>query len=148
MDNLVICDLCGSNACYEQVITDGNDNTTITTWLCFGCGYTTSTLMKEDSLLVKETRDTSPELYNDLSKIKNGLVWFPATISIPEKGMVFADGTSKEDWCWKAAKAVRILEEEKDKYPKGQLYKMDIKSSKSFGQKDFMDALELIDFYK
>ena len=78
--------------------------------------------MKKGSDLVKETEETSPDLYKDLSVVKEGLVWFPATISIPEKGMVFIDGTDKRNWSWKAARAVRILEEEKDKNPQGQLY--------------------------
>ena len=149
MDNLITCKVCGGNACYEQVIATAEMPETVTTYLCFGCGFSSTTLMTEDSVYVKETREVSPELYNDLSKKdENGLVWFPATISIAAKGMVFADGTDKTNWGWKAAKAVRILEEEKDKYPEGQKYKMDMKGAKAFGQKDFMDALDYIEFYK
>lgn len=149
MDNLIICKICRSNACYEQIIHSMDNPEPIRTYLCFGCGFSTSTLMTEDSPYVKDTRETSPELYNDLSKVdEDGLVWFPSTISIPKKGMVFADGTDIRNWSWKAAKAVRILEEEKDKYPEGQEYKMDMKGAKAFGQKDFMDALDYIDFYQ
>ena len=149
MDNLTTCPLCSGNACYEQVIQSMDNPEPIKTYLCFGCGLSSSTLMTEDSVYVKDTRETSPELYNDLSKIdKNGLVWFPATISIPAKGMVFADGVDNTNWSWKAAKAVRILKEEKEKYPEGQEYRMDMKGAKAFGQKDFMDALEYIDFYQ
>ena len=144
MDNLITCKICSGNACYKQVLEEQN----VTTYLCFGCGMSTSTLMKKGSDLVKETEETSPDLYKDLSVVKEGLVWFPATISIPEKGMVFIDGTDKRNWSWKAARAVRILEEEKDKYPQGQLYKMDMKGAKAFGQKDFMDALDYIEFYQ
>ena len=39
-DKLVVCARCGGNACYEQQI-----NSEITTWLDWGCGFTTSTLM-------------------------------------------------------------------------------------------------------
>ena len=149
MDNLITCKICGGNACYEQVIHSMDNPEPIKTYLCFGCGFSTSTLMTEDSPYVKDTRETSPELYNDLSKVdKDRLVWFPATISIPAKGIVFADGTSKKNWSWKAAKAVRILQEEKDKYPEGQEYKMDMKGAKVFERKDFMDALDYIEFYQ
>lgn len=144
MDNLTTCKVCGGNACYEQRIEEAD----VTTFLCFGCGMSTSTLMYKDSTLVKETEEVSPDLYKDLSVVKEGLVWFPATISIPEKGMVFIDGTDKSNWGWKAAKAVRILEEEKEKYPEGQEYRVDMANGKSFGQKDFMDALDYIDFYQ
>ena len=149
MDNLTTCPLCKGNACYEQAIHSMENPEPLRTYLCFGCGFSSTTLMTEDSVYVKETREVSPELYNDLSeKDENGLVWFPATISIAAKGMVFADGTSKNNWSWKAAKAVRILEEDKDKYPKGQEYKMDMKNAKLFGKKDFMDALDYIEFYQ
>lgn len=144
MDNLTTCKVCGGNACYEQRIEEAD----VTTYLCFGCGMSTSTLMQKDSTLVKETEEVSPDLYKDLSVEREGLVWFPATISIPEKGMVFIDGTDKSNWSWKAAKAVRILEEEKEKYPKGQEYRVDMANGKSFGQKGFMDALDYIDFYQ
>ena len=149
MDNLTTCPLCKGNACYEQAISSMDNPEPIKTYLCFGCGFSSTSLMTEDSVYVKETREVSPELYNDLSqKDENGLVWFPATISIAAKGMVFADGTDKNNWSWKAAKAVRILEEDKEKYPDGQEYKMDMKNAKLFGKKDFMDALDYIEFYQ
>jgi hypothetical protein len=61
METMVICPHCGGNACYEQQI-----NEEVTTHFCFGCGFTTSTLMQADSKLVKETLENSPELYKDL----------------------------------------------------------------------------------
>ena len=137
----------GSNACYEQSFEQ--DGKEIKTWLCFGSGFTTSTLMTEGSKTVNDLLETSPELYKDLLHTDdNGRIWFPATITIPEKGMVFLDGKNKEDWKWKAVKAILISEEEKEKYPEGQKYKMDMSGGKDYGKKNFMDALEYIDFYK
>ena len=138
----------GSNACYEQTfIQEGNE---IKTWLCFGSGFTTSTLMTEGSKVVEDLKETSPELYKDLLHTdKQKRVWAPATITLPEKGMVFLDGTSKEVWQWAAVKSTLITEEDRKtkKFPKEQTHKMDMKNIKHFGQKDFMDALEYIDFY-
>ena len=54
-DKLTDCKRCGGNACYEQHI---NDNAT--TWLCMGCGFTTSTVMTKDSPAHKNLLDTSP----------------------------------------------------------------------------------------
>lgn len=137
----------GSNACYEQVFEQ--DGKEVKTWLCFGSGYTTSTLMTEGSKTLNDLLETAPELHKDLMhKADDGRIWLPATITIPEKGMVFVDGTSKEDWKWAAVKAKEIKEEEKEKYPEGQTHRMDMKNSKPFERKDFMDALEYIDFYK
>lgn len=143
MDKLVDCKRCGSNACYEQHV-----NEQLTTWLCMGCGFTTSTLMTEDSTVVKQAVETSPELYKDLlHKDQDGHMWMPATITLPERGMVFIDGATKTNWQWAAVTATPILQEERSKYPDGQTYKMDMKNVKHFEQKDFMDALEVIGFF-
>lgn len=135
----------GSNACYEQTFEyEGHD---ITTWLCFGSGFTTSTLMTKGSEIVNNAVATSPELYKDLMfEDKKGRVWLPATITLPEKGMVFIDGTDKDNWQWAAVNAIPLAEGEK-KLDKNQTHKMDMKNVKHFKQKDFMDALELIGFF-
>ncbi len=136
----------GSNACYEQSFEQ--DGKEVKTWMCFGSGFKTSTLMTEGSQAVENARATSPELYRDLMHVdKNKLVWFPSTITLPNKGMVFLDGKTKQDWKWASIKSVPITEEEKSKFPEGQTHKMDMKSIKHFEQKDFMDALEDIGFF-
>lgn len=139
----------GSNACYEQnFIQDGQE---ITTWLCFGSGFTSSTLMVEGSKPVTDLIETSPELYKDLMHTdKNGKVWFPSTITLPNKGMVFIDGKTKKDWKWSAVKSVELTKEELEsgRFPKGQTTKMDMQNAQLFSQKDFMDALEIIGFYE
>ncbi len=137
----------GSNACYEQSFEQ--DGQEIKTWLCFGSGFTTSTLMTEGSKTVADLLETSPELYKDLlHKDKENRIWAPATISLPKKGMVFVDGTTKDDWLWSSVLAVEIPKEELEKYPEGQTHRMDMKNAKKFQRKDFMDALEHIGFYK
>tara|TARA_X000001316_G_scaffold4219_1_gene910 strand:- start:64 stop:501 length:438 start_codon:yes stop_codon:yes gene_type:complete len=142
MDKLVECKRCGGNACYEQNI--GED---ITTWMCMGCGFTTSTLMTKDGEVVKNAIETSPELYKDLMfEDTDKRVWLPATITLPEKGMVFIDGANKQEWKWAAVKAIPLEEGDK-KVSEGQTHKMDMKNVKHFEQKDFMDALENIGFY-
>ena len=135
----------GSNACYEQTFKlEGKD---IKTWLCFGSGFTTSTIMTKGSEAVIGAVETSPELYKDLMhEDKEGRVWLPATITLPAKGMVFIDGTSKDDWKWAAVKAIP-LQENDVKANKDQTHKMDMKNVKHFTQKDFMDAVEYIGMF-
>lgn len=143
-DKLIICPKCGGNAAYEQQVAD-----TVTTYFCFGCGSSTSTLMTEGSNIVTETLANSPELYKDLMFVdEQSRVWFPSTVTLPGKGMVFVDGTSVENWQWSAVTAIEISEEEKVNFPQGQTHKMDMKNAKLFGQKDFMDALEAIKFFE
>ncbi len=58
---------------------------------------------------------------------KTGLIWVPNTVNEPELGMVFANGTDKNNWSWSAVKAIEVKEEEKIKYPipgkSGEYYK-------------------------
>ena len=143
MDKLTDCKLCGSNASYETKV-----NEELTSYFCFGCGYTTTTLMTENSEAVKDTIATSPELHKALMKVEDGLVWFPATITLPNEGMVFADGNSKDNWNWSAVKTVPITEEEKSRFPEGQEVKMDMHNIKKYdAARGFMDALEYIGFF-
>lgn len=142
-EKMIDCLHCGGNACYQQEVTKE-----VTTQFCFGCGFTTSTLMVEESKVVSDCLETSPELYKDLMFVdENKQVWFPSTITLPEKGMVFLDGTSKENWKWAAVTATKILEEEKSKFPKDQTHKMNMKEIKHFEQRDFMDSLDVIGFF-
>ena len=143
MDKLIECKRCGGNACYEQKV-----NEQVTTWLCWGCGFTTSTLMTEGSEVVTQAVETSPELYKDLMhKDKDGLTWLPATLTLPNKGMVFIDGTSKSNWKWAGAQAIPLQEEDK-KVSEDQTHKMDMKNVKHFEQKDFMEAADFIGMFK
>ena len=136
----------GSNACYEQSFEQ--DGKEVKTWLCFGSGFTTSTLMTEGSKTLADLLETAPELHKDLlHKGEDGRIWLPATITIPEKGMVFLDGTNTEDWKWSAVKAIPLTEGDK-KVTEDQTHRMDMQNAKTFERKDFMDALEYIDFYR
>lgn len=138
-----ICPHCGGNACYEQAVSEE-----VTTSFCFGCGYSTSTLMIEGGDLVTRTLETSPELYKDVMYVDDTKkVWFPSTVTLPGKGMVFLDGTSKDSWKWAAITAVEISEEEKSKFPKDQIHKMDMKSINHFEKEDFMESLDAIGFF-
>ena len=139
----------GSNACYERTIVDENDNE-VTTWLCFGSGYTSSTLMQKDSPAVKNAIESSPELYRDLMhEDENNRVWLPATITLPGKGMVFIDGTTKDKWSWTAVDSIDITEEDRKigNYPENQTVRMDMKKKRIYSKTDFMDALESIGFF-
>lgn len=145
-DQLVECKRCKGNACYEQNIEEN-----LQTWLCMGCGFTTSTVMNKGGQAHNNLLETSPELYKDLLfEDDTEKIWAPATITLPNKGMVFLDGTSEEQWKWAAVKSIPITEEDRKQkqFPKDQTHKMDMQNMKHFEQKDFMTALEHIDFYK
>jgi len=141
-DKLITCRRCGSNACYEQQIDEE-----VTTWLCWGCGFTSSTLMTKNSSTVNKALESSPELYKDLMyQDKEGYIWLPSTISLPNQGMVFVDGTTKEHWKWAAVKAIPLEPGDK-KVSENQTHKMDMNNVKHFKQKDFMEAADYINMF-
>ena len=147
VDNLTICNHCGSDACYVT-----ENSSTVKTYSCFGCGFTTNSLMKEGEEFYQQQLEVLPELYKDVMfKDKDGLVWMPTTINLPQNGMVFYNGTNKENAKWAAVRAVRVLPEEKEKYPikgkPGEYYewRMDMSTIKGYEMKEFMDALSYIE---
>jgi len=149
MDNLTICARCGSDACYVQEV-----NHEIKNYQCMGCGFVTNSLMKKDSQFLEEQMELLPNLYKELlGEDDNGLIWMPATINLPSQGMVFANGTSGENWNWAAVKSVPVSEDEKEKYPipgkSGEFYeqRMDMETLKEFGEKDFIEALDYIGIF-
>jgi len=147
MDNLTTCERCGSDACYVQEVTQD-----VKLYFCYGCGFQANTAMKRDSEFFQQQMEVLPELYKELmGEDENGTIWMPSVVNIPDKGMVFADGTNGQQWRWAAVnKAVKIKEEEKEKYPipkqsgKFYEYKMDMETLQHFEERDFMESLSYI----
>jgi len=158
-DKLVTCKCCGSDACYESEFT--TQEGPIHTWLCMTCGFTSNTTMTEDSEGLKQTLELTADMIKDLRQDHDGLAWFPTAITMPDKGMVFPEpqtwgeknlDTGEEiefqDWGWTVVKAVKIPEDEQDKYPDPRnpgvnyKYRMDMKGKKRFLKLEFMDAAE------
>ena len=139
--DIIDCPCCEKGACIET------KTEYISLWACQTCGYKTHSRMKIGSNTVTDYHSTLPNLIQDLHQEVNGLVWYPSIVNIEEKGMVFPDGTSTEDWAWVSAKAVEIPKEERSAF-KGAMYKMDMANAKKFDRLNFMDALDHINFYK
>ena len=131
-DELTECTRCGSDACYRQEVTQD-----ISIEMCYGCGFQSNSLMKKGSEFFNEQWELLPELYKVLmdEEEDTGKIWMPSTINIKEKGMVFVDGTARNNWKWAGVKA--ILDKEKG-------YKTDMSTIKHFEERDFMEALSYI----
>ena len=126
-ETLGICPRCGGNACHEA------SNDRLTVWSCFGCGFTSNSTLVEDNL--ETTESVMPQLYIDLKfKDENGYHWYPSTVILEDKSMVFADGNNKDEWQWAG---VQSKEE-----------KADMTTVKYFEEKDFMEALDYIGFFQ
>ena len=126
-ESFITCPKCGGDACSE--ITNG----VVTIWICMGCGFTSNNTITDAN--VTEMEATLPELYKDLRfKDKEGKYWYPNSVILDDKSMVFAEGTNVQDWMWSAVQA-------KDG-------KTDMTTKKEFQIHEFMDALEYIDYFK
>lgn len=141
MDRFEVCPRCGSNMCYVQDLPDGNQ-----TKICMTCGFSTNTQMKDGSETEQAISNKQAQLYRDLKFVdKEGLVWYPAVFSTPEKGMVYLDINKDEEgkpvlnW---AATPMRKLtpKEQRSKKYKGMKYVADTKNVKYFGIMGFMEA--------
>lgn len=148
-DKLVTCLKCGGSMCYEM------EYENIKSYMCMGCGFQTNTLLKEGSDFQRQQEETLPELYKDLKYVDlENKAWYPIVLNFPERGMVFADGTSKKNWGWTSMKATKVLAEEKQNYKKPGTknqyydYKMDSKTKQKYESNDFISAAGYIGLFK
>ena len=125
-EQLINCPRCNSNACSEM--SDG----TITIWQCLGCGFTSNIFLTEENSV--KYKEVLPELYKDLEFIdEKGLRWYPTSVIMDDKSMIFAEGRSIEDWKWSAVQS-------KDGKP-------DMTTKKEFNEKDFIEALDYVGYF-
>jgi DNA-directed RNA polymerase subunit RPC12/RpoP len=147
----IICPHCGSHNCFHEEV---DENTT--TYLCMGCGYTSNDLFKIGSEELAGYEVSMPELYKDIKFLdqERGITWYPTVLNVPTIGLVFVDGTSKEDWTWKAAPAVDVPDQDREKYPipgkPGEFYtkRIAMDLAKSFSKTEFTDACKYIGLIK
>jgi hypothetical protein len=125
-ESLIICPKCGGNACSEMT------NGVVTIWICMGCGFTSNNTITDKN--VDEMESTLPELYKALKyKDADGKYWYPNSVMLEDKSMVFAEGKTIEDWKWSAVQAKEG--------------KADMTTKKEYEQNEFMDALEYIGYF-
>ncbi len=94
-DGLTECSRCGSDACYVQEVTSE-----VKLEFCYGCGFQSHSLMKPETEFFAEQLALLPDLYKSLmeEEEETGKVWMPSFINVEEKGMVFADGTGRDNF--------------------------------------------------
>lgn len=154
----ITCPHCNSNQCFEetQMIegTSADTQESVNSYLCVGCGYTTTTLNQVRSEIIAKYENTTAELIKDLRWIdpNTDLVWYPIVLNFPTFGIIFPDGTNVADWTWMAAPAVDIAEESQSNFPipgqPGKFYtrRVDMESGQHFSKDEFTKACEFIGF--
>ena len=102
-DKLTNCDKCGGDALYTQEING------VKTGQCFSCGFQYNSLMTLESQFLKEQMEILPEIYKLLmSEDEDGKIWIPSFTNVEGKGMVYANGISRNDWWWEAIKYKKL----------------------------------------
>lgn len=124
---LITCPKCTSPACSE-VVTEQ-----ITYYACFSCGFLSSTVLVKGGML-EHYKEQLPELYKALEWVDpNGLYWYPQSVIMDNKAMVFAEGKSTQDWKWSAVPS--------------QNDRPDMSLKKEFEQNSFIEALTFIGYF-
>lgn len=149
----VMCPHCGSHECFEESQTLP-DEQEVQSYMCMECGYTTSTLNVLGSEVIEGYEQSTAELIKDLRWIdpNTNLVWYPIVLNFPSFGIIFPDGSSKDNWFWRAAPAVEIPVEDQKNYPipghKDQFYtkRIDMEAGKTFDSSDFYNACKFLGF--
>lgn len=123
-------------------------NETYNSYKCLVSGYQSSDFWKEGEFDLEELESTLPELYKDLKIVdKEGRHWYPQVVNIEDKGIVFMNGTSKDDYGWCSIKNIPVPDDEKERFKNPQTgeyikYKSDPTSLKQFNQFEFIEALD------
>jgi|TARA_R110000796_G_scaffold7488_1_gene25670 hypothetical protein len=148
----IVCKHCGDHSCFEEE-TQNKEGDLAKSYMCTSCGYTTTTLNKEGSDVVKGYEETTAQIIKDLRWVDDEeLVWYPIVLNFPSVGIIFPQGTSKNNWTWVTAPATLIPEEDKEKYPipgvEGEFYKkkVDMSQQKEFAPHQFYDACKQVGF--
>jgi hypothetical protein len=147
-EEIINCPKSGGDLCYKMQVAPEIYN-----YMSLSCGFWTYSFMIEGHDFYMQQMETLPELYKDLAWVdpETELVWLPNTINVPDKGMIFANGSNISSWGWAAVKAIEIPEEDREKHPipgkPGEFmkYKMDMKNMKMFEERDYIEALSHIE---
>ena len=141
METKITCPACKSKNCFESIDKD------ITSYLCLRCGYTSNSLLKENSESLIKILETTPQLAKDLQvfDFTRELYWIPTVINMGDRGIIYPEGTAN-NWKWKYAKVVDVPKESQKKYPipgkDDEYYKtmLDVENAEEFENTEFLQA--------
>ena len=139
MERVIDCPICyDQHSCFEDT------QEKFKSYMCFNCGFMSSTYYTKDS--VHKVEDTS-KLVNELKFFDEELeiYWYPSIVNMGKLGIIYPEG-SVENWKWRFASVVEVEEDEKESYPildkEGEFYteKLDVEHAMEFGQYEFFKA--------
>ena len=151
----IACPHCGSMNCFEEGTHSEVSAAMIYSYLCMGCGYTSTSLNKQDNPMLAEYEEGTAEIIKELKWIDTAtqLVWYQTVLNFPNSGIIFPEGTSKEAWQWVAAPAIDIPLAEQKRFPipgTDQFYqrRVDMNQATRFAPTEFNVACKSIGLIK
>lgn len=136
-----ICPNCRSkNVIKEKIELDNVENSSVNSYLCLKCGYTTNdTFVTQE--MIKNINSVS-QLILDLSLYdeERSLHWFPI-ILISSNGSIYPEGTP-ENWKWSYTPIIPISEEEKEEYGEEYETRFAAELSEKFEKYNFLNACQ------
>ena len=130
------------------VLEEANTNDNTVSYLCMESGFTSHENLIKGSEFEKKYESKLTELMISCKIIDtDNKVWYPTFMQLPG-GMLYIEGTSKDEWNWKVAKVVALSEEERKQYPiigKPNEYhtsRLDVENAKQYNNGDFELALD------
>ena len=141
METKIDCPVCKSKNCFESIDKD------VTSYLCLRCGYTSNSLLKQNSESLEKILSTTPQLAKDLQvfDFTRELYWIPTVINMGDRGIIYPEGTI-DYWKWKYAKVVDVPKENKKDFPipdkDGEYYTtmLDVENAQEFENTGFLEA--------
>jgi len=139
MERIIDCPICyDQDSCFEDF------QEKFKSYMCFNCGFMSSSNYTKDS--VNKIENTS-KLVEDLKYFdeERKLYWYPSVVNMGKLGIIYPEG-SVENWGWRFASVVSVDEHEKESYPildkEGKFYteKLDVENAIEFGQYEFLQA--------
>jgi Zn ribbon nucleic-acid-binding protein len=139
MERVIDCPVCyDQDSCFEDIQEE------FKSYMCFNCGFMSSTYYTKDS--DNKVEGTS-QLVNDLKFFdkEREIYWYPSVVNMGKLGIIYPEG-SVDNWKWRFAVVVEVEEDEKESYPvldeEGKFYteKLDVENAMEFGQYEFMLA--------
>ena len=141
METKIACPICKSKNCFESIEKD------VISYLCLSCGYTSNSLLKQESDTLEEVMKTTPQLVKDLQvyDYTTEIYWLPTVINMGDRGIIYPEGTT-DSWKWKYAKVVDVPEASQKDYPipgtDGEYYTtmLDVENAEEFKSTEFLKA--------
>ena len=141
MERIIDCPICyDQDSCFEDF------QEKFKSYMCFNCGFMSSSLYTKDS--VNKIENTS-KLVEDLKYFdeERKLYWYPSVVNMGKLGIIYPEG-SVENWRWRFASVIEVEPDEIESYPilneEGKFYteKLDVKNAMEFGQYEFLQACQ------